>query len=80
MAPRRVSRLWVRRYERPRTARGSFMPGWTLYTRHDGASRWIRPQTPDSHRDAVQGLSAAQYRALRDLLVFVVAAALVFWL
>lgn len=36
-----VSRIWHRRYGRPRTASGTFAPGVQLYTRADKSSRWL---------------------------------------
>jgi hypothetical protein len=46
--PRQVSRLWVKRYARHRTADGKFAPGAYLFTRFDGASRWIHwPKQPE---------------------------------
>jgi hypothetical protein len=40
VTPKQVSRLWLNRYARPRTERGTFAPGY-CWTRPDGQSRYL---------------------------------------
>jgi hypothetical protein len=78
----RVSRLWHRQYSRPRRA-GKFLRGWTLWTRHDGVSRWVyfpNDDAPLQIRQRAAWLTEQNHRVIRDLAVIVVAAALLFWL
>ncbi len=37
----RVSRLYQRRYSQPRDETGRFAKDYTLWTRSDGATRWL---------------------------------------
>lgn len=78
----RVSRLWHHKYTHPRRA-GKFLPGWTLWTRHDGVSRWVFFPNDDAPplqvRERASFVTEVNRRVIRDLVVIVVAAALVFW-
>lgn len=81
MASLQVSRLWHRKYTRPRHD-GKFLPGFFLMTRPDKLSRWV--YFPDHSNEAplrerVAWLTEPSRRAIRDLGVIVVVAALTFW-
>lgn len=76
-----VSRIWHRRYGRPRTASGTFASGVHLYTRADKSSRWLA-HFPEQIADAptrqrASWLTEQNRRVIRDLIVIIVAAALV---
>jgi len=77
--PRQVSRLWVKRYARHRTADGTFAPGATLYTRYDGQTRWLRHNFDPIDDDCYRALWASDQarRILTHLLVIAVAALLI---
>lgn len=80
MAGRQVSRLWVRRYEQPRDEAGRFVKGSQLYTRYDGAHRYLRfsLDTSDDVARAIWLTDEAR-RVFRDLFVILVAALLIWW-
>ena len=44
---KQASRMWVQKYTRPRDSSGRFTPGYQLWTREDGQTRWIRFLEPD---------------------------------
>lgn len=47
-----VSRLFVKRYLRPRDDSGRFLPGWIFWTRawhHAKDGRWIHYPKPDEY-------------------------------
>ena len=79
--PRRVSRLWVRRYGRPRAADGKYAPGTHLYTRWDGQTRWLHHAFEAVDEDNVRAawLNAEGRRLLTHLAVLIVVAFLVVW-
>lgn len=33
--------MWIRKHARPRDGNGRFRPGYQLWTRYDGSSRWV---------------------------------------
>lgn len=80
MTPRNVSRLWLKRYARPRRPDGRFDDGVFLWTRTDGGSRWLHYPTvgPDDLAD-MRWLSSEAVRVMTHLVVIVVAALLIFW-
>jgi len=79
-APKQVSRHWLGRYALPRRANGQFAPGWLLWTRQDGESRWLFwPEASEPAAWEYHWLSDEGRRVLTHLLVIAVAAFLTFW-
>ena len=81
MAPRQVSRAWLGRYALPRNERGQFTPGYVLWTRPDGESRFIHWPEPRVEPEVVEFVWATEQarRLLTHLFVIAVVAFLVIW-
>ena len=79
--PRQASRLWLRRYGRPRAADGTFASGAYLFTRYDGQTRWLRHNFDPVDPEIEEFVWATErYReVLRALFVVVLAALLMWW-
>ncbi len=60
----RVSRLYQRRYSQPRDETGRFAKDYTLWTRNDGATRWLHAFTVEP--DAAWAEHAARIEAARS--------------
>jgi hypothetical protein len=74
----RVSRIWLRAHGRPRGADGTFAPGFFLWTRNDGESRWLYwPKPSDEVVWEHQWLSDHGRRVLTHLALLIVVAFLV---
>lgn len=75
-----MSTLWMRRYGQPRRQDGTYAPGFFLWKRQDGQSRWLYYPAigPDDLAD-MRWLSDEGHRVLMHLVLVIVAAALVFW-
>lgn len=80
-AVRRLRRFHLNR-RRPRDDQGRFAPGWQLWTRHwDGFSRWLfwpNDEAAPISRERMIYVTEVNRRVIRDLIVIVVAALLVF--
>lgn len=79
--PRQVSRLWVRRYAQPRDKAGRFAPGHLLWTRLDGATRYVYyPEIPAEDLTEMRWLSDEGRRVLVAIALLIAIAFLVFWM
>lgn len=81
-APKQVSRGWLGRYALPRNRRGQFTPGYVLWTRPDGESRFIYWPGPRVDPEVVEFVWAIERfrEVLRTLFVIALAALLIwFW-
>lgn len=79
--PHQVSRLWTRRYGRPRAVDGTFAPGYFLWSRPDGQSRWLYyPESGSEDLWQYRWLSDEGRRVFRDLFLIAVVVLLIwFW-
>jgi hypothetical protein len=73
-----VSRIFHRQYTRPRE-HGRFAPGYKLWTRADKVSRWVYFPAADEApvRERAALLTECNRRVVRDLVVIIVAFALI---